>query len=370
MPLLPMRVVFVLLILLVLVVLGYMQLPRFGRLPKGKRRSRMRQSPQYRDGKFQNIEHTPDFTNGANLFTALRDFLKRNKNAYPPGPIPAVRNNLHQLDPLADVLVWFGHSSYFLQADGKRILVDPVMSGAASPIRSTARSFPGSDAYSVNDLPTIDYLLLTHDHWDHLDHATVLTLKDRVGTVITSLGVGAHLERWGFAPEAIQEMDWGETLSLSDGFTVHCTPARHFSGRGLKRAQTLWSSFVWITPAWRLFLGGDSGYGHHFKHIGQQFGPFDLAILECGQYNLSWQHVHMLPEETVMAAQDLGARQLLPLHWAKFKLSTHDWDEPVRRVTAAAAAQQQGVLTPRIGELLHLRNPMILDRWWEQVPGK
>ncbi len=344
----------------------YMQQTMFGRLPRGERMNLIRQSPQYKNGKFVNLEHTPDFTNGANLFTALRDFLfVRNSNARPPLPLPAVKTNLLAPDPGQDILVWFGHSSYFMQVDGKTFLVDPVFSGSASPIRNTTRSFPGSDAYSVADLPHIDYLLLTHDHWDHLDYHTIKALRERTGKIITSLGVGAHLERWGFDAGIVAEYDWNSTVTLGGGFTMHTTPARHFSGRGIKRAQTIWSSFVLITPTLRLFLGGDSGYGAHFADIGKQFGPFDLAVLECGQYNLSWQNIHMLPEETVQAAIDLQARQLLPVHWAKFKLSMHDWNEPIRRVTAAASVLQMPLLTPKIGEPVHLKKENQFGCWWE-----
>ncbi|HNF44747.1 MAG TPA: MBL fold metallo-hydrolase, partial [Ferruginibacter sp.] len=195
-------------ILALLFIAGYffMRRPAFGQLPAGERLERIQRSPNYRDGKFQNQNPTPDLTDGATFFSVLRDFIfKRSKQSVPPAPLPSVKTNLAGLSPDEDVLVWFGHSSYFIQIDGKKILVDPVLSGSASPLKFTTRSYPGSDAYTAEEIPAIDYLFLTHDHWDHLDHETILKLKPKTGTVITGLGTGAHLVRWGFDESSIIE---------------------------------------------------------------------------------------------------------------------------------------------------------------------
>src|SRR5690606_17606068 len=230
------------------------------------------------------------------------------------------------LNPDDNVMVWFGHSSYYLQIDGKKMLIDPVMSGSASPVSFTTRSFVGGDVYTTDDIPAIDYLFITHDHWDHLDYQTVTKLKSKVGKVITGLGTGAHLEAWGYSPSDIIEKDWNEEVVLDSGFIVTTAPARHFSGRGLKRNKSLWTSFIVKTITLKIFIVGDVGYDTYYKTIVEIHRPFDLDILECCQYNAYWKYIHMMPEETVQAALDLNAKRLFPVHWGKFSLALHDWD--------------------------------------------
>jgi L-ascorbate metabolism protein UlaG (beta-lactamase superfamily) len=294
-------------------------------------------------------------------------FFKKSRRGKPATILPSKKTDLRKLDPLNNVMVWFGHSSYFLQVDGKKILVDPVLSGNASPVKFTTRSFTGSDIYSVEDLPYIDYLFITHDHWDHLDHDTVVKLKPKTGKVITGLGVGAHLERWGYESHNIIERDWNKEVFLDTGFKVDTAPARHFSGRGFKRNRSLWSSFILATPTMKIFIGGDSGYDEHFKWIGDKYGPFDLAILENGQYNKSWKYIHMMPEETVQAAEDLKAKRLFPVHWGKFSLATHDWDDPIIRIAKEARRKNMPLLHPMIGEqvILSTINSSSIE-WWTQ----
>ncbi len=302
------------------------------------------------------------------MFEVLRKFFfDKTANKIPPAPLPSRKTDLLHLDPGSQTLVWFGHSSYFIQVDGKKILVDPVFSGNASPLSFTTKSFKGSDIYTVSDLPDIDLLIISHDHWDHLDYKTILLLKPKVRKIITSLGVGAHLESWGFNKTAIVEMDWNEEVELDKGFIVNSVTARHFSGRGFKRNRTIWSSFVLTTPGKKIFIGGDSGYDRHFAEIGNQFGPFDLAILEDGQYNLNWKYIHMLPEETVQAAIDLRAKKLLPVHWAKFNLSLHAWNEPILRITKEAKNKNMDLLHPMIGEAVNLDIEQKFENWWEWV---
>jgi L-ascorbate metabolism protein UlaG (beta-lactamase superfamily) len=197
-----------------------------------------------------------------------------------------------------------------MQIDGKRFLVDPVLNGSASPVKFTTRSFKGSDVYTTGAIPDIDYVFITHDHWDHLDHDTITQLKPKIKKIITGLGVGEHLERWGFEKGAIIERDWNEKIVLEDGFVVNTAPARHFSGRGFKRNGSLWMSFILQTPTMKIYIGGDSGYDTHFIEIGNKFGPFDLAVLENGQYDKNWKYIHMMPEEVVQAAEDLRAKVL------------------------------------------------------------
>ena len=254
-----------------------------------------------------------------------------------------------------------------MQLDGKKILVDPVLSGSASPVKFTTRSFKGSDVYNAEAIPAIDYLFITHDHWDHLDYDTIMKLKPKIKRIITGLGVGEHFEHWGFDKNMIIEKDWNEEVRLDDGFIVNTAPARHFSGRGFKRNGSLWMSFVLQTPSMKIYIGGDSGYDDHFAAIGKKFGPFDLAILENGQYDKNWKYIHMLPEEVVQAAQDLRARRLLPVHWSKFSLSVHAWDEPMIRVVKEAGRKNVAVLHPMIGEVIYLKENTQTTAWWETV---
>lgn len=341
---------------------------QMGRLAVGERLKRMETTNTYRDGAFQNIELTPAFKEGVNQFTVFKSFfIGKDKRNVPSEPLPVEVTDLKNIDPRENVLVWFGHSSYYLQIDGTKILVDPIFSNRASPVPGSIKAFPTTHRYQVSDLPEdIDLVLITHDHWDHLDYPTFRQLKGRVGTIVTSLGVGAHLERWGFASAMIHELYWHEDIEIG-GLKITATPARHFSGRWLKRNTSLWSSFVLRNDSTRIFVGGDSGYGQHFKEIGEQYGPFDVAILENGQYNEYWQYIHLMPEEAVQAAGDLNAKILLPVHHSKFPLSNHAWDEPLNRVTAEAERVGFPVWTPRLGQLVRLTQENIFERWWEHV---
>ena len=337
----------------------FLKQAKFGGMPADARLERIKRSPNFRNGQFQNQLQTPMMTgDSGSLDTMVKFVFNRNKRLKPKGPIPSVRRDLRGLAPEENVLVWFGHSSYFLQVEGKRILVDPVLSGRASPVSFTTKAFAGTDPYTVADLPDIDLLVLTHDHWDHLDYDTVTQMRPRVQRVICGLGVGAHLERWGYASSAIDEGDWGDKFDLGDGFVLHVLPARHFSGRTLRRNATLWVSYALETPSGRkIYLGGDSGYGPHFKEIGEQFGGFDLAILENGQYDKAWKYIHMMPDETLQAARDLQAALVFPVHNSKFCISNHDWDAPLRTITSIAAEMRPELITPVIGEVVEIRNP-------------
>jgi L-ascorbate metabolism protein UlaG (beta-lactamase superfamily) len=299
----------------------------------------------------------------------LKEFLFTKKERLKPIQIiPSVKTDLLQLQPHEDVLVWMGHSSYFMQIDGKKILVDPVLSGHASPLKFTTKSFQGADIYSVDDIPPIDFFFISHDHWDHLDHSTTKKLEPKIKAIFTGLGTGEHFERWGFNKAIIHERDWNETIIPEEGFKITLLPARHFSGRTFTRNKAIWTSFSLQTPNKKIYIGGDSGYDTHFKTIGNEHGPFDLAILECGQYDKSWKYIHMMPEEVVEAAQDLNAKQLLAVHWGKFQLGNHAWDDSIIRVHKAAKAQSFPLLTPMIGEKIDLKNEgQLFSNWWDQI---
>jgi len=340
---------------LVVAIFIFTNQPQFGKLPTGERLERIKKSPNYRNGEFQNLNPTPVMAENINYFKAIKAFMfKRSKRSEPDSVLPSKKIDLKSLNPDSNVVVWFGHSSYFMQLDGKNFLVDPVLSGSISPFRITNKSFKGSDIYSVDDLPDIDYLIITHDHWDHLDYETVTKLKPRIHKIIAALGIGSHLEYWGFDKTKIIELDWYDESKLDSGFVITATPARHFSGRLFKRNQTLWSSFVLKTPTKNIFISGDGGYDTHFKTIGDKFGPFDLAFLECGQYNEYWKYIHCMPEKTVQAAIDLQTKIFIPIHWSKFVLALHDWDEPIIRVTKAAKEKNVKMISPVIGESVNV----------------
>jgi len=344
---------------------GFMQQKKFGKLPAGDRLLRIQKSLNYKDGAFQNEHHTPVMTEGVSFFSALKEFIFA-KERTPVKEIPSMKTDLMSLDPATDVLVWFGHSSYFMQIGGKRFLVDPVLSGSASPVAFTTRAFAGSDRYTTAELPYIDVLFITHDHWDHLDFETVTALRTKTSLVICPLGVGEPLIYWGFGPDQVIEMDWHDQASLKDGIIVHAKPARHFSGRGFTRNQSLWASFVLQTPQRAIYIGGDSGYDTHFAAIGNEFGPFDLAILENGQYDKSWKYIHMMPAEVLQAASDLKARRLLPVHSSKFALANHAWDTPLKTIAALNEDNRIGLITPMIGEAVVLdETSRVFSKWWE-----
>lgn len=339
--------------IMVLAVLGgvlFMNQPSFGRAPRGERLERIRRSPHYRDGSFHNEREVPMFTSDKSRIKGMLEFLFRQKEGIrPEKPLPVIKTDLKKIPLDENVLVWFGHSSYLIQTDGKRILVDPVFCNA-SPVSFINKPFKGTDIYHPEDMPDIDYLIITHDHWDHLDYETVTALKDRVGKVICALGVGEHFEYWGFDKERIIELDWNEDATLDSDFIIHCLPARHFSGRGPKPNKTLWVSFLMETPSQNIYVAGDGGYDIHFAAIGERFPNIDLAILENGQYNEEWCYIHLMPEYMAQAAKDLKAKKILTVHHSKYALAKHRWDEPLTNAHHLAEKDSLNVLIPQIGE--------------------
>lgn len=353
-----------------LVTLGVRQifvLPVFGGNINGIRKERVLASRNFSNGQFHNLIPTPAFTEGYNMAKVMREWLfERETKRTPLLPLPAIKTDLHAIKKEEDVLVWFGHSSYYFQLNGVSFLVDPVLSGSASPFSKGIPAFAGSDGYKVADIPNIDVLLITHDHYDHLDYPTIRALLPKLNQVVCGLGVGAHLQRWGVSAKQLYELDWHQTHQINPQIQLHAVPTRHFSGRGLKRNGTLWLGFVVETFFYKMLVGGDSGYGEHFKQIGAKHGPLNLAILENGQYDRKWKYIHMLPEEVLVAAQELRAATLLPVHSAKFALANHPWNEPLQRIHIAAAQYPEVLLaTPKIGEIFQLQQPaQTYEAWW------
>lgn len=343
-------------------VLSFLNTPVFGVEPNV---NNLKDAENFKDGIFHNQSVTETLTNGGNFFKILKQWNNKSKDNTPKNKLPVVKTDLKNLKSEEPVIIWFGHSSYLLLIEGKKILVDPVFY-RASPIPIFGKSFPMTYDYSPEDIPEIDILLITHDHYDHLDYKTFKALLPKTKYIITSAGVDAHLKAWGANADQISSLKWHEKVKVED-FEFTALPARHFSGRKFKRGNTLWSSFALKTKNHSLYLGGDSGFDTHFENIGENYGPFDLAILECGQYGIYWANIHMMPEEVVSAAQLLKAERLFPVHWAKFALSVHSWIEPIERMTYEAEKQHLTVLTPKIGEPLPFLSEKTDDKWWQKV---
>ena len=339
----------------------------FGQAPQGAEKSLIERSPNYRDGEFQNTLPTPGFSSDKNMVVALWEFLTvKRENARPQQPLPLVPTDLARLPLETDTMIWLGHSSWYLQLSGKRILIDPVFSSYAAPFAFLNKAFDGNYPWQAANMPDIDLLIISHDHYDHLDYATIKALLPKVKRVVTPLGVGSHLRYWGMEPSIIEERDWDQSVRISDDLTVHVLPARHFSGRGLKRNQTLWGSFMFVTPQQKVFYSGDSGYGPHFSAIGERFGSVDLAIMENGQYDQDWKYIHMQPSETAQAATDLNARAVVPGHSGRFVLAKHTWNDPLIKLSQASKDKPYRLLTPELGEPLRVNDATQQFRaWWE-----
>lgn len=351
------------------IVFIFLQQDSFGSTPSGERLNKINNSTNYKDGKFQNQSYTPQITENSSYLRSMFDFIfNKDNRSTPKNEIPTIKTDLLELDRNKDILIWFGHSSYLIQIDGKRILVDPVLDGAASPVPFINKPYKGTDLYKPQDIPEIDYIIISHDHWDHLDYKTIMELKPRTGKIICGLGVGEHFEQWNFNKKNIIELNWNEKVILDDGFEISCLPARHFSGRGLKPNQSLWASFLLHAPTFNIYIGGDSGYDSHYHSISKLFESIDLAILENGQYSEDWKYIHMMPEQVLQAAKDLQAKKLFTVHHAKFTLANHAWDEPLKRITEANKSQKVNLITPMIGEIVNLKDStQTYTRWWESI---
>ena len=344
--------------------------PQLGGQPTKRERRLFAQTGHYRAGEFQNLQPTRVLTGPSGPALYWKMLTKpAAPHAQPDGPLP-----MQKLDSLAITrktpgmvrVTWFGHSASLVEIAGQNILLDPMLSVEMGPLSwVTPKRYNAELAIRPEQLPAIAAVLISHDHYDHLDYQTVQKIKHKVGLFCVPLGIGAHLRRWGVAPAQIREVSWGDTVRLP-GLTLVSTPSRHFSGRGLgNQNSTLWTSWVLKSATKSLFYTGDGGYGTHFAAIGRQYGPFDLALVECGQYNEDWAEIHMRPEQSVQAALDVRARAMLPVHWGAFTEARHPWNEPVQRATAAAAPHPELLLTtPRLGQPVVLGTPLPQERWW------
>ena len=341
--------------------------PAFGGKVSREQLIKYRKSKNYFKGKFINQIPTSLDIRAKTIFTLLRDLIKRNPNVRPDRPIPLEPQNFSLVqDTKQSRITWLGHSAFLLELEGKTLMLDPMLGKFSSPL-----PFFGPKRYSetlpqiLEELSAIDVVLISHDHYDHLDYETIMKIKEKVKWFLVPLGLRRHLERWGVSQERVKEFDWWQEVNI-EGLTLTCTPARHFSGRGLTdRNSSLWCSWVISGNHGRIYFSGDSSYGPHFTEIGDKYGPFDLTLMECGQYDERWSDFHMLPEETLRAHLDVKGKIMIPIHWCAFVLAFHDWAEPVERATLAADKLDVKIATPRIGEKVIIGSPEYPNsKWW------
>ena len=360
------------LVILTGAILLFLRQAQFGALPKGERLKRIKSSPHYRDGQFHNQSPTVLMAKKSRLAVLLDFLFVKVNDLRPKHDLPVVKTDLKGISLQEEVLIWFGHSSLYIQLQGQRILVDPVLI-SASPVSFLNKAFKGTNRYHPDDFPEIDILLLTHDHWDHLDYGTLISLRERIKSVVCPLGLGAHLERWGFLPQQITELDWNQGLQTAGNIRITALPARHFSGRSFRSNKSLWAGYMLQSLWGNIYLSGDTGYDTHFEAVKKRFGTIDLAIMENGQYNENWPYIHMLPANLVKAVKDLQPRHLLTVHHSKYALARHPWFEPLAKIAATAHRDGLPLHTPRIGEILPLSSEKLSNStihlpdttWWE-----
>ncbi|WKB55819.1 MBL fold metallo-hydrolase [Eleftheria terrae] len=326
------------------------------------------ESPQHRGGRFHNAEPGQPPGWATSLAILWRLAFDKPADTVPPEAVPVQALSAAQLERAPDgTLYRLGHSTLLMKLAGRYWLTDPVFSRRASPLQWAGPERFHAPPIDIEQLPPIEAVVLSHDHYDHLDHAAILQLAPKVRRFITPLGVGDRLVAWGVEPGRVTQLDWWGSVEVA-GVRLVATPAQHFSGRGLQdRNRTLWASWVFLSPDLRLFFSGDTGYHAGFRTIGERYGPFDLTLLETGAYDRQWPDVHMQPHETLRAHQDLQGRWLLPVHNGTFDLALHAWDEPLERIVTLAEAQGIGVLTPMMGEAVSMHRPQPTTAWWRAL---
>ncbi len=338
---------------------------------KGLRAERVKGSPRYKDGVFHNTTGASPGLKKGTVLPTLTEYLCGGQRRIPPGPLPIV-------DPLAGWMrkpesglraTWLGHSTVLIEIDGARILTDPVWGERASPM-----SFAGPKRFhpvpvSIAALPPLDAIIISHDHYDHLDHPTILALLEIDAPIITSLGVGAHLEAWGVPAERITELDWWEHRELHpSGVIVTAAPSQHFSGRGVAdRNSTAWSSFHVRGSKHAFFFSGDTGLTPEYAEIRSRLGEMDLIMLEVGAYHPAWRDIHLGPENALAAHALLGGGAFLPVHWGTFNLAIHAWDEPAETLVRLADSKTVHLVMPKLGEPVEPSRYGRIDPWWKSV---
>ncbi|HEY0143881.1 MAG TPA: MBL fold metallo-hydrolase [Thermoanaerobaculia bacterium] len=345
-------------VLLTIATWAVFQLPQFGGSSEGARLERMRRSPQWGDGRFEN---KPPQKTDSSLMENIR-LYRQGQIREPRIPIPVVPLSLGA--PASQELraIWFGHATVLVELDGVRIMTDPVLSDVVSPIPIGPRRFH-RPPIALAGLANVDAVVVSHDHYDHLDMKSVQHLAARGTHFFLPLGIGAHLERWKVPPAQIHEMDWWESAQVK-GVQIHCTPSRHYSGRKRMDNSTLWSSWTIRGSQRSVYFSGDTGYARHFAEVRKRLGEIDLTVIKVGAYGETWLDIHMDPESAVQAHVDLGGKTMLPVHWATFNLSYHAWEEPIVRTLAAARQKGAHVIAPRVGEAFVFGQEFPNREWW------
>ncbi|MGY3214100.1 MBL fold metallo-hydrolase [Mucilaginibacter sp. HD30] len=347
-----------------------------GKNPSGRDLTALQDLPNYTADGFLNLgdvpprrvavsNSPPNNSNGIlSKIRPLRMLRGKPDTVRPKSIIRVVKTDLLSLKADKPTIVWFGHSCFLVKTKTANILFDPELSSFAGPFSGPVNAFEGADAYKPEDMPPIDVLIVSHDHYDHLDYNTVKKLKKKVKKVVVPMGIGSHFKYWGYDSAKILELNWGESISINPQLNITAMPAHHRSGRTFTGNKTLWASYVIEVDGFKLFYSGDTGYNRHFKTIGEQMGPFDLAVMECGQYNNNWSQNHMFPEQTAQAAADLKAKMILPVHWGKFAEAYHRWNESIKTMLPVAENLGIAVTIPKIGEPYTVSGPPLRSNWW------
>ncbi len=356
--------------ILLLVVAGLLFMyfhPTFGGTPSAAQQGFYQQLDNYREGRFVNAVEMDSNMNLSSLGSLIREWNSQREDRIPAEDLSVQPLDLEKIRQPEDSLTWFGHSNFLVSMDGQKILMDPMFSEMASPVSFIGtRRFTDDIFHLIDELPDIDAVFITHDHYDHLDYPSIAALKEKTDHFFVPLGVDAHLLEWGVKRDNITAMNWWEELEWN-GLTIAAVPALHSSARSLfNRDATLWAGWVIIGQETSLYNSGDTGYGPHFRQIGQRYGPFDITLMEGGQYNERWPDSHMFPEESVQAHIDAMGDVMLLTHWGAFSLSLHGWSEPIERAWAEARDQQVSLIAPRIGETVNLKDlDLTVTPWWD-----
>lgn len=359
-----------LLLLAVAVVLFLNFNPAFGGSPTKKEKEAYKNLDNYAEGKFVNALPTKLLTNSSNSSEEAKGSKEKPKDSSPSIEIPIEDIDWNKIKSNQDNFTWLGHSTFFINIDNKKILLDPMLGPIASPV-----SFVGVKRYKysedmmsiIDEMPNIDAVVISHDHYDHLDYESIIKLKSKVAHFLVPMGVGAHLVSWGVPKDKITEYNWWEEKSY-EGLTFALTPSRHFSGRGLfNRNSTLWGGWVIMGNNARLYYSGDGGYGPHFKEIGDKYGPFDISLIEGAQYDKRWANSHMMPEQAIQANLDVQGKNMVLMHWGAFTLANHGWKEPIERGLKEAKKTGVNLVVPKIGETVPLVSEIesVESSWWD-----